>query len=210
MAGGSSTPPGDQKKRRSSWIFFLLPVLVSAGVMFACGAVFLGSSPGPEGFAFSSGVERVAQEDALAEEDRASELLATTPRRLGARASLGERVERRALASPRAREETDQPPTSDDDELDWELEMADSEELEPTPEMIEAERQKIREGRPSFGFLGRPGAGLAETLRKRRQERRAERGGENPGQATVSSDQDTEILSESAVMEAGTAGAAAR
>lgn len=102
---------------------------------------------------------------------------------------------------------------TDDDAVDWELEMADSEDVEPTPEMIEEERQKIREGRPSFGFVGRPGARLAETLQNRLEERRAERRAEpeeqKSGRATVSPGEDTES-SENAATGAGTAGAGTR
>lgn len=201
----------ERTKEKSDWLILLLLAFVSAAVLLIGGVVYLSARPDPERGPSRTHLSHRDTEKGDKELggslrlDPSSELGPSGP--LGSSGRPGPSEPRDSSSPPLGRQSASEAgPGSDEDEVDWELEMADSEELEPTPEMIEAERQKIREGRPSFGFMGRPGEGLSKIIRQRRHERRAE----NAGQATLSSGEDTEIPSESTVIEAGTAGAAAR
>src|SRR5690606_7056924 len=117
---------------------FLLPVLVSAAVVVACGAVFLGATPDAETFDLSTGAKRTLTEAEFGEAD-ASSLRTSAP--------LDPSAPRRSFGRGQATDSAALTP--EDEDADWELELADSEEVEPNAEMIEEERQKIREGRPS-------------------------------------------------------------
>jgi hypothetical protein len=180
MAESVRTPSRASKKRVNSWLIFFLPVAVSAGLMLSLGVAFLWRQSAQKSFSRAESTRFIRNAPAHGAPAEAETSASDRLPSVVARTELTPRGEGRAVdesasyASPRRLDDQQDPHSGSDEQVDWEVEMADSEELEPTAAMIEQERQKIRDGKLSLGFAGRPAERMAESLKQRVLARRAE------------------------------------
>jgi hypothetical protein len=148
--------------------------------MLSLGVAFLWRQSAQKSFSTAESTQFTGNALAHGDPAGAETSASDRPPSVAARTELTPRGEGRAAdesasyVSPRRLDDQRDPHSGSDEQVDWEVEMADSEELEPTAAMIEQERQKIRDGKLSLGFAGRPAERMAESLKQRVLARRAE------------------------------------
>ncbi len=162
----------------TTWWLFFAPVVGSAVVVGVVVLLYMGGSdeepPKGEGATGSSSNDEDAAEEVPLQVGSGESRKGTQdPSSLAERRMKGDDQEARNWRQ-RREPRGDAPSSSSSEEIDWELEMADSEEVVLTPEAIAAARERFeRNGGRVSPFLGPDAGELSARMRKLRRERRA-------------------------------------
>lgn len=165
-----------QQRGRGAWWLFLAPVLASAVAICVAALLYLGNSADEDAAdestleSFSSDREDVGDEDLLEKMNEERRLRSTPLPEKEAARGAGREVE--GSLRRRAPREDVADTSGSSAEVDWEVEMADSEEVKLTPEAIqEAREYHENHGVRLSAFGGPAGQAIQERLARRRAER---------------------------------------